>query len=84
MGNKSKRGHRDAAGADPVTEWQEEARWSGFTRYIRWPFVAGPEMTGRPSRSRMPPAGAWLGIAVLVAGVLGAGWLVLWLLSLVL
>jgi hypothetical protein len=83
MGNRSKRGRRDAKPPDPVAEWQEEARWSGFTRQIRWPFVAGSQLSGRPSR-RMPPAGAWLGIAAVVAGALGAVWLVLWLTSLVL
>jgi hypothetical protein len=85
MGNRSKRGRRrDVDGSDPATEWQDEARWSGFTRHIRWPSVAGPEMSGRPGRSRMPPLRAWLGIAVVVGCLLGAIWLFLWLVSLVL
>ena len=63
-----------------MSEWQEEARWSAYTGHIRW--LSRNRGNGRWSgRIQMPPAGAWLGIAVVVAGVLAVLWTVGWLLA---
>jgi hypothetical protein len=82
VGNRSKRRRRDPDAPDPTVEWQEESQWSGYTRHIRFPFVAG-RGTGWPTRSSMPDAAQWLGITVVVLGVLGGVWLLFWLLSLI-
>ena len=81
MGNQSKRGRREIDESDPVVEWQEEARWSGYTGHARWPWSGNTGPRGRPDRFRMPGAGAWLGIAIVVAAMFGALWVVVWLLS---
>lgn len=83
MGNRSKRGRPDPDAPDPVEEWQEEARWSGYTSHIRWWQRSGDRTPSSPGGFRMPGAGEWLGIAILVACVLGAVLLIFWLLSLV-
>jgi len=80
VGNRSKRRRRDPDAPDPTVEWQEESRWSGYTRHIRWPFVAGNRV-GSPTRLSMPSGAAWLWIAILVLAVLGSIWLLFWLLS---
>jgi hypothetical protein len=82
MGNRPKRGRADAP--DPAAEWQDESRWSGFTRDVRWPFVAGKGGPNSPRRSSMPRAGEWLGIAIVVLGVVLALQLFFWAVSLVL
>ena len=84
MGNRSKRGRPNPQAPDPAAEWREESRWSGYTRDFRWPFVAGNRAPTSPGRSSMPRAGEWLGIAIVVLGVVLALWLFFWLVSLVL
>ena len=69
MGNRSKRGRRDPDAPDPVEEWQEESRWSAYTRHIRWPFVAGWRMP-RGSRLRSTPTlWQWMGAAFVIGAV---------------
>ena len=77
MGNRSKRGRPARDAPDPTAEWQEESRWSGYTRDIRWPWVAGAQR--RLESSAMPTFAQWLGIAIVVAGVIGGIWLLFWL-----
>lgn len=74
MGDRSKRGKPDPDADDPVAEFQEEARWSGYTRHIRWPDVprSGPHLR------RMPTGGQWLAIFVVGLTAVGAVFLVFW------
>jgi hypothetical protein len=74
VGNRSKRGRPDPDAPDPVVEFQEEARWSGYTRHIRWPNVprSGPHLR------RLPTGGQWLAIFVVGLAAVGAVFLVLW------
>lgn len=83
VGNRSERGRRDPDAPDPTAEWREESRWSGYTRHVRWPFVAGHEV-GSPTRFSMPTGAQWLGIAIVVLAVFGSIWVLFWLLSLIL
>jgi hypothetical protein len=82
VGNRSKRGRPDRDAPDPAAEWQEESRWSGYTRDTRWPWVAGAQR-GLGS-SGMPTFTQWLGIAIVVVGVIGGIWLLIWLLGMIL
>jgi hypothetical protein len=81
MGNRSKRGRPDPDAPDPVTELQEEARWSAYTRHIRWPFTPGTRRGAGGSRLRAPTAAEWIGTFVVGAVVVVALFGVFWLIS---
>ena len=80
MGNRSKRGRRDPEAPDPAAEFQEEARWSGYTHHIRWPFTGGSRGGAPRGRLRAPTVAEWMamfavGTAVVVV-IYGVFWVI--------